>query len=180
MAGYRDGRLAGSCIRASVAAQQVQARSLDHSLISSCIPTVRRAACLVPIGRIISNCHDATTTSIPYSLACSTIKRYEHCDNGHVKFIAIYRDRFISEWWKCPLDMDLLSPDIIRGISMTLTFNHAHTSLCKVWTRNTYPVLYCYVTELRDYFDIILSIPRQYRASYRDESSFSSAPSDGN
>ncbi|GAB1861172.1 hypothetical protein CAJAP_02251 [Camponotus japonicus] len=91
MAGCRDGRLAGSCIRASVAAQQVQARSLDHSLISSCIPTVRRAACLVPIGRIISNCHDATTTSIPYSLAGSTIKRYEHCDNGHsCEIISLY------------------------------------------------------------------------------------------
>lgn len=96
MAGCRDGRLAGSCIRASVAAQQVQARSLDHSLISSCILTVRRAACLVPIGRIISNCHDATTMSIPYSVAYSTIVATNTDDDGYVKFITIYHNRFIS------------------------------------------------------------------------------------
>lgn len=66
-----DGWLAAASAHPSCSA--ASANPLVRSFPRLRLHPVRRATCLVPIGRIISNCQDATTTSIPYAVAYSRL-----------------------------------------------------------------------------------------------------------
>lgn len=147
---WTAGWLAGS--RAASARVQVPlARSLARSFprLKPHPGRVRRAACLVPIGRIISNCQDTTTTSIPYGAAYSRWSSRYEAPGAH-RDGAPRRTKFIT----MPGDLHGFIITSERGILVvafrrnseypSLTFNH--TSLRRARTmRARIPISY-YIT----------------------------------
>lgn len=154
---------ASACIHCGAASASSLARSFPR--LKLCIPVVRRAACLVPIGRIISNCQDTTATSIPYGATysrwSSALRHHQHRDGAPHQIyhnVGIYMDLSLRKRGdiRCYLSTQF-------RIYPSLTFNR--TSLRRARTMSARTISYYITTRCYNYFTAILNSLSQQSAN---------------